>query len=54
MRFMVVTPWEEKIVESMESMMLLDPNRAMMVLIFLWDMCDPGSADLHPDKAFEE
>jgi hypothetical protein len=34
--------------------MLLDPNRAMMVLIHLWHICDPGMAYLHPDNAFEE
>jgi hypothetical protein len=54
MMVLVVPPVAEKVGESMDQFMSLDSNLASVVIIFLWDICDPGIAHLNPDNAFEE
>jgi hypothetical protein len=53
-KVLVVPPWAYKLVASMDDMSLRDSIKRRMMMIHLWDICDPDIVELHPNNAFEE
>jgi hypothetical protein len=51
---LVVLPGAEKVVESMDETTLLNSTKPRMLMIVLWDICDPGIVELNPHNAFGE
>jgi hypothetical protein len=50
----VVPQWAEKVVWSIDNLIWIDNSRAITLVTFMWDICNPTQSEQNPNTVYED